>query len=281
MPVIDPKTGKQAVENRPVFGPNNGVTGYREIKLEAWVDVVCECAEWKVARRRLQLSGIAEEFQRVRFDDYKTEGKHHLFFTARRVSEEYVNVAAQDYFDRIRKKNRRKDNGIILCGEPGSGKTTLIFAIGNALLNRKVPVLYFQHREEFNRIKDSGFDDPAVVYNRLKSFRGVLLWDDLFKTKKRDKNGNREVADWEVDASWDIINHRNQFDLPTAYSTEWSPADLMSMDRSFAGRMIERCKHPSDPKKDRLVWFRLTKKEIEEGIDSIKTFDHRFMRVSE
>ncbi len=282
VPVMDPETGKQKVETRPIYGPNNVITGHREIALSEWVEVICECAEWKAARRRLHNSGIAEEFQRVSFDDYKTEGKHYLFFTALRISKEYVEVASNDYFSRLRdKENRRKDNGLILCGEPGSGKTTLIFAVGNELLKRKVPVLYFQHREEFNKIKNSGFEDPGEVYDRLKNFRGVLLWDDLFKTKKRDKNGNREVPDWEADASWDVINHRNQFDLPTAFSTEWSPAELMSLDRSFAGRLVERCKHPKDPKKDRLVWFRLTKEEIEKGMDPVKVFDHRFMRISD
>ncbi|MCR8633459.1 hypothetical protein [Paenibacillus radicis (ex Xue et al. 2023)] len=263
---------------RPVYGPCNVITGYTEIKQQQWVEVICECEEWKKARRRLQSSGIAEEFQRVTFSDYLTQGKHYLFEVARRKSLEYVSIAANDYFSRIRQKERTRGNGLILCGEPGSGKTTLIFAVGNALLARKVPVLYFQHREEFNKIKNNSFDDNGL-YKRLREIRGILLWDDLFKTKKKDKNGQRDIADWEADASWDIINHRNQFDLPTAYSTEWSPAELMSMDRSFAGRMIERCKHPTDAQKDMLVWFRLTKKEIEEGMDPIKVFDHRFMRL--
>ncbi|MBU7320304.1 ATP-binding protein [Paenibacillus sp. SM 69] len=278
IPVIDPDTGKQAVVRRPIHGPNNAVIGYQDIPQEQWVDVVCECTEWKAAKKRLKSSGIAEEFQRLSFGDYKTEGKHHLFATALRTSKQYVELAVKDYFSRIRDKKRTKENGLLLCGEPGAGKTTLIFAIGNALLSRKVPVLYFQHREEFNRIKNNGFEDGGL-YQRLREFRGVLLWDDLFKTKKRDKNGNRDIADWEADASWDIINHRSQLDLPTVFSTEWSPAELMSLDRSFAGRMIDRCKHPSDMKQDRLVWFRLTREEREQGLDPVKVFDHRFMRI--
>lgn len=278
-PLIDPETQEQAFEWRSRTGPGNMQIEQTKVLLTEDVEIICECIEWKESRARLKRSGIDEEFQRVTFDDYKTEGKHYLFTTARRIAEEYVGVAEKDYIDRTRNKKRRKDNGVMFCGEPGSGKTSLIFAIGNELLKRKVPVLYFQHREEFNRIKDSGFRDPAEVYERLKNFRGVVLWDDIFKTKKRDKNGNREVPDWEADATWDIINHRNQFDLPTAYSTEWSPAELISLDRSFAGRLIERIKHEQDPQKDRLVWFRLTKKEIEAGMDALKVFDHRFMRI--
>ncbi|MNC31417.1 hypothetical protein D3C75_797360 [compost metagenome] len=53
----------------------------------------------------------------------------------------------------------------------------------------------------------------------------------------------------------------------------------MSLDRSFAGRMVDRCKHPTDPQKDMLVWFRLTKAEKEAGLDPMKVFDHRFMRL--
>lgn len=243
-----------------------------------WVEIKCECEEWKMAKKRLEASGISEEFRRVTFSDYLTEGKHPLFEAAKRKSQAYTEIVAADYFDRIRHSKRTKGNGLLLCGEPGSGKTTLIFAVGNALLARKVPVLYFQHREEFNRIKNNKFEDGGL-YQRLRDFRGVLLWDDLFKTKKRDSNGQRDIADWEADASWDIINHRSQFDLPTAFSTEWSPNELMSMDRSFAGRMIERCKHPTDPQQDMLVWFRLTKSEKDSGLDPMKVFDHRFMRL--
>lgn len=276
--MIDPKTGEQIIEIRPQYGPNNVITGYHEIPRVEWVDVPCECEEWKAAKKRLESSGIGEKFRKITFADYPTKGKHPLFETAKRISQSYVNIAADDYFNRLRRKESTKGNGLILCGEPGSGKTTLLFAIGNELLSRKIPVLYFQHREEFDKIQENKFEDNGL-FQRLRSFRGVLLWDDLFKTQKRDKGGHRDVNDGEANKSWGIINHRSDFDYPTVFSTEWSPSELMSLDRSIAGRMIDRCKHPTDPQKDRLVWFRLSKAEKEAGLDPMKVFDHRFMRL--
>ncbi|MNC34720.1 hypothetical protein D3C75_831720 [compost metagenome] len=54
IPVIDPNTGEQIIEVRPKYGPNNVITGYHEIPRVEWVDVPCECEEWKAAKKRLE-----------------------------------------------------------------------------------------------------------------------------------------------------------------------------------------------------------------------------------
>jgi len=231
--------------------------------IEGWTGRYCECHEWKRARRLLERSGIAEDFRKITFDDYKTEGKHPLFAKAKRIAMQY----AEQYKD----IKDTKKNGLGLCGEPGSGKTTLLLAVANHILSQRLPVLYFQHREEFDRIKAFNFHDADEVYERVKTFPGLVVWDDLLKTTQRDEQGNRKIAPWEADATWTIINYRIFKDLPLAFSTEWTPAQLVNFDRSLAGRLIERAH-------DRVVTFRLTREEVEAGMDPITTFDHRFMR---
>lgn len=269
-PMIDPVSGKRIASIRTTYGAKGVIIKQETIEQTEDVLLECVCAEWKKARRILQQSGIEKEFLQISFADYKTEGKHPLFEKAKNVSEKY----ARDF------KSLQKDkyNGLFLSGEAGAGKTTLLISVGNTLMANKIPVLYFQHREEFDKLKANNFHGSDELYERLKNFPGLLLWDDLFKTTRKDERGNRKANDWEVDASWTIINYRIFKDLPIAFSTEWRPAELINLDRSIAGRMFDRCKDSNDEKNSRVIVFRLSKEEKEQGLNPMTVFDHRFMR---
>lgn len=154
-------------------------------------------------------------------------------------------------------------------GEPGSGKTHLALAIAGELLNNRIPVLYFQHREEFDKLKSTNFRGSDEMWERVKQFPGLLIWDDLFKTTRKDERGNKAPTPYEIDTTWGVLNYRAIKKLPIAFSTEWRPAELANLDRSMAGRVLERAR-------GHMVTFRLTKEEVEKGMTPIETFDHRF-----
>lgn len=221
----------------------------------------CQCMEWKRLERIMNNSGIEEKFRKITFEDFTIQGLHRLYSTARNM--------AKDYAEGFKKIRYTKNNGIGLMGTPGSGKTTLLMAVCNEIMSQKIPVIYFQHREQFDRLKATNFYKSDELYERLKNFPGLVFWDDLFKTIKKDSQGNKSVADWEADATWTVINFRIQRELPIAFSTEWKPAELINMDQSLAGRLFERAK-------DRIVTFRLTNDEIAAGMNPLKVFDRRF-----
>lgn len=232
----------------------------------------CKCKPYKVGKRRLEQSGLAEVFGKISFDSYRTEGMHILFTEAKSKAMKY----AEQFQERRTEHGMRyfpdvDENSMALFGEPGAGKTLLVQAVGNSLLQRRIPVLYFQHREEFDNLKDTKFAGAEELFDRMKHFPGLLIWDDMLKTTKKDERTGAKLPPpaFETDATWSVLNYRYQKKLPCAISTEWKPAELANLDRSMAGRIIERAK-------PYMVTFRLSKEEQEQGLNPIEIFDQRF-----
>ncbi len=131
---------------------------------------VCICAEKKRIERMLKSSEITDEFKKLDFKNFATKGKPLV------IKDTYE--CALEYFQEFEHVRHERRNSIALFGQPGSGKTHLLTAVSNHLINdQKVPVLYFPYVEGFNDLKDD-FDLLKAKMNRMKKV-DVLFIDDL------------------------------------------------------------------------------------------------------
>lgn len=120
-----------------------------------------------------------------------------------------------------------------MLGNSGSGKTHLLTAISNNLLDKGILVLYFPFVEGFNELK-SDFDD---LNNRIERMQktDVLFIDDLFK-------GRKDNTPFQIEQMFGVINYRYINHLPILISSEKTIEDLLRIDEALGSRIYEMCK---------------------------------------
>jgi DNA replication protein DnaC len=119
-----------------------------------------------------------------------------------------------------------------------------VIAIGAALLNKNIPVVYMPYLEAMRELKANVNDDE--YYLKLSSRycnAKLLIIDDLFKDKVRNGQLIRGASLNEADIKHilPIINFRYLNHLPTVYSSECTPQILINLDEASAGRILEPC----------------------------------------
>jgi len=193
---------------------------------EVWVR--CDCIEWRRIQKIMKASEVTEEFKKLSFKNFQTEGKPTVIKDAYDCAVEYFQV-----YGNI--KNQRR-NSIALLGQPGAGKTHLLTAIANNLMKMKqVPVLYFPYVEGFNDLKDD-FDKLEEKLDRMKNVE-VLFIDDLFKPVK----GKPRATEWQVEQTYAVVNHRYLNHKPIMVSSELTVDELCDIDEALGTRIYEMC----------------------------------------
>lgn len=203
--------------------------GYIEQREHGEVWVRCECVKWRKAQRLMKSSEITDEFKKLGFQNFVTDGKPQI------VKDAYE--CALNYFQSFRgiKGNRR--NSIALLGQPGVGKTHLLTAVLNNFIRKShIPVLYFPFVEGFNDLKDD-FDKLEEKLERMKRI-DVLFIDDLFKPA----NGKPRATDWQVEQTYAVINHRYLNHMPIMVSSELDIDELCDIDEALGTRIYEMCR---------------------------------------
>ncbi|SDI99831.1 ATP-binding protein [Alteribacillus bidgolensis] len=206
-------------------------TGYIAVRdgMEVWVQ--CSCIEWRRAQRLLRSSEITNDFKKLGFQNFRTEGKPELIKGAYEC--------ALSYFRNFEVVEGKRQNSIALLGQPGVGKTHLLTAIANNLIRkRQVPVLYFPYVEGFNNLKDN-FDKLEEKMERMKK-ADVLFIDDLFKPTGKDKKPR--ATEWQIEQTYAVINHRYLNHMPVLISSELPIDQLVEVDEALATRIYEMCK---------------------------------------
>jgi DNA replication protein DnaC len=108
--------------------------------------------------------------------------------------------------------------GLLLIGDPGSGKTHLAVAAMRRIIAKGFPGLFFDYQNLLDRIR-SGYDPTSGASDR-EAYRfaldaEVLLLDDL---------GAHRVTDWVEDTITSIITHRCNQKKPLIATTNLADA---------------------------------------------------------
>lgn len=191
----------------------------------------CECYEIDLVTRLWENFGLSPKDTKLLKDysPYNQETKK-----AKEKAIDYINN-----FDDI-KANR--ENGFCLMGQPGAGKTHIVTAIGKALLDKRIPVVYMPYLEVIRELKASSMDES--YYNkcieRYKKAK-VLIIDDLFKDKVKKNKLIGELREADLKHIYPILNYRYLNYLPTLISTECTPLMLLDLDEALGGRILECC----------------------------------------
>ncbi|WP_313804798.1 ATP-binding protein [Cytobacillus sp.] len=203
-------------------------TGYIEIRegVEVWVR--CNCVEWRRVQKLMKASEITDEFRSLGFKNFVIEGKPQIVHD--------IYNCAFTYFKEFESLRSGRSNSIALLGQPGAGKTHLLTAISNNLINRlNVPVLYFPYVEGFNDLKDD-FNKLEEKLERMKNV-DVLFIDDLFKPVK----GKPRATEWQVEQTYAVINYRYLNHKPILVSSELTVDELVDVDEALGTRIYQMC----------------------------------------
>ena len=190
----------------------------------------CECYELDYTRIIWERFGVNPENVKL-LRNYNAYNETTI--RAKKLAVEYI-----ENFEEIIKSDK---NWFGLMGQPGAGKTHIVIAMGKALLDKKIPVVYISYIEATRELKSCAND--TEYYNKLSDRykkAKVLIIDDFFKEKVRNGKLIGELTEVDTKHIQPILNYRYLNKLPTLFSTECTPEMLRALDGSMGDRMLER-----------------------------------------
>lgn len=146
-----------------------------------------------------------------------------------------IKSKAIEYYKSFNTLKADRRNSILLCGNPGSGKTHIALALANNFLKKNIRVVYMPYRDIVTKLKQNMIDEEYYkkTLNKYQTCE-VLLLDDLYKGK---------VNETDVNIMFELINYRYLNYLPLIVSTEFTVEKLLSFDEAIGSRIYEMSKN--------------------------------------
>ncbi|WP_261830583.1 ATP-binding protein [Inconstantimicrobium mannanitabidum] len=184
----------------------------------------CKCQEREKLKRLWNASGInIDNLDKTftNFEEWSTKAKE-------------MKDKAIDYYRCFNTIRKERKNSILLCGNPGSGKTHIALALANNFLKKGIRVVYMPYRDIITNLKQNMVDEENYKKTLSKyQTAEVLLLDDLYKGK---------INETDINIMFELINYRYLNNLPMIVSTEFSIERLLEFDEAIGSRVHEMCK---------------------------------------
>lgn len=133
-----------------------------------------------------------------------------------------------DYCQKYAEKFSGKGSGILMSGGTGLGKTHLSLAIANKVIQKGFCVIYGSVPELIRKIQNEQFNRAEGDTMTLVTSGDLLILDDL---------GAENNTDWCVSTLYEIINTRQNHQLPLIINTNLTPYELRE---SYQDRLSSR-----------------------------------------
>lgn len=184
----------------------------------------CICREQEKMKKQWKDFGMNLDSVNLTFGNFKSWNKY----------SKLLKETAIAYFNDFNKIKKLRQNSLLLCGQPGSGKTHIAVATAINLMNEGVGVVYMPYRHVVTNIK-LNFKNENFYKKELKRYErcDVLLIDDLFKGK---------ISLSEINIIFEIVNYRYVNSLPMIISCENTIQKLLVVDEGIGSRIYEMCK---------------------------------------
>src|SRR5580700_6956783 len=199
--------------------PDCNGTGWKIVERDEISGAVrCPCVAVERAGRIFAECDLPPLYENASFDNFSTlhDGElTRVFLAVRSYVRDFPNPAKP---------------GLLLMGDPGSGKTHLAVAAFRAILAKGFEGLFFDYQNLLDRIRSS-YDAASQTSDkeayRVAMDKEVLLLDDL---------GAHRVTDWVEDTVTSIITARCNFRKPLIATTNLIDPDAGSVmiDRNSA-----------------------------------------------
>lgn len=190
----------------------------------------CEREAEEAEKQREQIRNDSERLLRLRKASYMDQKYYSATFDAfevNKANEKNFAVCkryAED-FDIMAENNQ----GLLLWGDVGTGKTFAAACIANALLQKKVPVIMTSFVKLLSLIHD-GEESEREILDRMERAK-LVVFDDL---------GAERGTEYALEKVYGIVNARDGQNLPSIYTTNLTLAQMKSETNVRFSRIYDR-----------------------------------------
>lgn len=168
---------------------------------------------------------ISKRLQDYNFDNFK----------ATDINKKVIEIA-KDYTKKC--IENKQENGLIITGDSGVGKTHLAASILNELIEEDKLVLMGRLTLLLDMIKETFKDNSKSENELIELFSNIdmVVIDDL---------GTEKISQWALDKLYTIIENRNENKLPTIITTKFDKEGLLhrfkqSNDKELSDAIIQK-----------------------------------------
>ena len=155
--------------------------------------------------KKLKMDSLMDtRFKECKFENFIVSNDNKQYFD---LARHYASN-----FDEFKAKN----HGLLIYGDPGTGKSYLTFCIANYLIEKGYPVIACSVSTIIEKVREYstfGSNDKNQFYNLLKSIE-LLIIDDL---------GSENNTEWVNSVLYDVIDLRYRSNLPLIITTNLDP----------------------------------------------------------
>ena len=197
-----------------------------------WKDIDFRIQEQKKKEHYREMIGqfYSQNYISKRLKDYNFNN-----FKVTDVNKKEVAIA-KDYANKC--INNEQENGLIITGNSGVGKTHLAASISNELIEKDKLVLMGRLTSLLDMIKETFKDNSKSENELIELFSNVdmVVIDDL---------GTEKISSWALDKLYTIIENRNENKLPIIITTKFDKEGLLhrfiqSNDKELSNAIIQK-----------------------------------------